>query len=127
MALQEGKFFNIQDVLRDNPPPEAGPKFNYAWLARGVHSTVNVVQGLPPAQPAPDLLHIHREHDEIVYVVEGDSDFRLGEFTKRIKPGDIIFIPAGIVHGPVSGAKMAALSIYAPDFDPENPDREFVS
>ena len=127
MAPKEGKFWNAQELIEQIPPASPGQPIHWVWLATGDYSGVNIVRIQPPQLPAPDLLHIHREHDETAYVMEGDTDFRLGGFTKRVKPGDIIHIPAGVPHGPVSGEKMIALSVYGPSFDPENPDREFVS
>jgi len=127
MALQEGKFWNVQEVLREEPASAGAQGLHDTWLARSEHATVKVVQGQPPQLPGPDLLHVHKEHDEIAYVVEADTDFRLGEFTKRLKPGDVIFIPAGVVHGPTGGERVVVVSIYAPFFDPEHPDQTHVS
>ena len=33
--------------------------------------------------------------------------------------GQVVFIPAGMVHTPITSGYMAALSIYAPEFDPK--------
>lgn len=126
MVLHEGKFWNVYEVVQEGSPPERGQGFHRTWLAKGKYSTVNVVQGQPAQPPGPDLLHLHKEHDEIIYVVEANTDFRLGEFTKRIKAGDVIFVPAGTVHGPTGGEKLVLVSVYAPSFDPDNPDREDV-
>jgi quercetin dioxygenase-like cupin family protein len=37
--------------------------------------------------------------DEAYYVVEGEVRFTLGTETRRVKPGDFIFAPAGTLHG----------------------------
>jgi quercetin dioxygenase-like cupin family protein len=37
--------------------------------------------------------------DEAYYVVEGEVRFTLGGDTRRVKPGDFVFAPAGTLHG----------------------------
>lgn len=120
--MATGGFWNISELLAENPLPADEPiKWNY--LAQGEHSTVNVVQSRGGRR-----LHIHKDHDEIVYILSGERDFRVGEVTRRVRPGDLVFIPAGTVHGPVAapGVVGASLSVYAPAFDPQNPDRVWV-
>jgi len=52
-------------------------------------------------------------------VLEGEADFRVGEETRRVRVGDIVFIPRDTLHGRVRtlSEKWAALSIYGPTFD----------
>ncbi|HXG37116.1 MAG TPA: cupin domain-containing protein [Dehalococcoidia bacterium] len=119
--MDQAARWNAFEVVK-NSPLQSGHGFQYNWLGHARQSSVNIVQ----VQPAPGLIHIHREHDEVVYMLEADTEFRLGEETIKVKPGDIIHIPAGTPHGPVKGEKLALVSIYSPLFDPENPDREYV-
>jgi quercetin dioxygenase-like cupin family protein len=42
--------------------------------------------------------HLHREHQEAFYVVEGTLTFRVGEETVNAEAGSFIFIPPGVVH-----------------------------
>ncbi len=64
-------------------------------------------------------LHTQPEHDEIVIVIEGEAEFRLGEEVYRVGPGDFVFIPRNTLHGRVRTItdSMSALSIYSPFFD----------
>lgn len=64
-------------------------------------------------------LHIQPDHDEIVIVIEGEAEFRVGNETRRVGPGDLMFIPRNTLHGRVRTLtkSMSALSIYAPYFD----------
>jgi quercetin dioxygenase-like cupin family protein len=66
-----------------------------------------------------DALHTQSSHDEIVVVLEGDVEFRVGAEKRRVGPGDFIFIPRNTVHGPIieAGHRFAALSVFAPFFD----------
>ncbi len=118
--MQEAGIWNLEQVIRDNPLGDEPIKWTY--LAEGAHSTVNVVQA-----PSANIPHIHHQHDETVYILKGEGQFKLGDKIHPIKPGDVVFVPAGTVHTPVCDGYNAALSIYSPRFDPQNPDREFVN
>jgi quercetin dioxygenase-like cupin family protein len=42
--------------------------------------------------------HIHRSHDELFYVLEGEFLFLVGERQLSALPGTFVFIPRGTVH-----------------------------
>jgi mannose-6-phosphate isomerase-like protein (cupin superfamily) len=42
--------------------------------------------------------HLHRQTEEIYYVLEGRGTMRVGEETRAVGPGDAIAIPPGAVH-----------------------------
>ncbi|MGH7428526.1 MAG: cupin domain-containing protein [Candidatus Methylomirabilaceae bacterium] len=52
---------------------------------------VSRVGGGPP-------LHVHRHEDEIVYVLDGDVEFQLGDQRVRAKAGSTAFLPRDIPH-----------------------------
>jgi quercetin dioxygenase-like cupin family protein len=112
-------IWNLEKVIEENPLGEEPIKWTY--LVEGAHATINVAQ-----LPSANIPHIHHEHDETVYLLKGEGQFRLGDRTYPAKAGDLVFIPAGTVHTPISDSYLAGLSIYSPRFDPGNPDREFV-
>jgi quercetin dioxygenase-like cupin family protein len=64
-------------------------------------------------------LHTQPDHDEIVIVIDGEAEFRVGDEVYRIGPGDFVFIPRNTLHGRVRTIteSMSALSIYSPFFD----------
>ena len=71
--------------------------------------------------------HIHEIHDEIVTILEGSVEFRVGDDVFTATEGDVIPVPAGTVHAPIhSPDGCLMISVFAPYFDPENPDRVFV-
>ncbi len=118
--MPEPGIWNLEKVIEENPL--AGEPMKWTYLVEGKHTAVNVVQF-----PSANIPHIHREHDETVYCLKGEGRFLLGDKTFHAGPGDLIFIPAGTVHTPISDGYFAGLSIYSPHFDPANPDREFVT
>ena len=117
--MTQPKIWNLDEVLRENPLEDEPVKWVY--LVEGQYCTVNVVQA-----PSMNMPHVHKEHDETVYAIKGTGTFQLGDKTLPVKPGDVIFIPAGTIHTPITDSYVAALSIYSPHFDPNNPDREFT-
>jgi quercetin dioxygenase-like cupin family protein len=64
-------------------------------------------------------LHTQPDHDEIVIVIDGEAEFRVGNEVYRVGPGDFVFIPRNTLHGRVRtiSKSMSALSIYSPFFD----------
>jgi mannose-6-phosphate isomerase-like protein (cupin superfamily) len=42
--------------------------------------------------------HLHHEHQEAFFVVEGTLSFRVGDETLEAEAGSFIFIPSGVVH-----------------------------
>lgn len=110
-------------MRRRNPPGEEEP-----WTLTFVHHSersstgvagIRAGAGIPP--------HIHREHDELIVIVEGEASFRLGDQVREVGPGDVVSVPAGTVHAPIhAGTDCLLVAVFAPRFDPENPDRDFV-
>jgi quercetin dioxygenase-like cupin family protein len=68
---------------------------------------------------AGNKLHTQPDHDEIVIVIDGEAEFRVGDEVYRVGPGDFLFIPRNTLHGRVRTItdSMSALSIYSPFFD----------
>ncbi len=118
-AGRAGGVWNTNEILAQEP---LGPADAVKWiyLAQGATSTPNVVLVRSAIRN-----HVHRTHDETVYVIRGTGTFRLGTREVPVTPGSVMFIPAGTVHGGTLGDG-AALSVFAPGFDPAHPDREFA-
>ena len=62
-----------------------------------------------PGYVAPRHTH---PGEEIIYVLEGTLEYRIGDKPIRVKPGDVLFVPAGTVHsakniGSGNGAELA--------------------
>lgn len=111
--------WNIAEVIKNNPL-KGDQKLSRTHLVDGKYGTALVVQAKPQEKP---FLHIHEEHDEYLYVLEGEGWAYVGDKKIAVKPGDFVYCPAGVIHGffmPVEGKR---LSIYGPTFDFENPDR----
>ena len=62
-----------------------------------------------PGYVAPRHTH---PGEEIIYVLEGTLEYQIDGKTSTVKPGDVLFVPAGIVHsakniGSGNGAELA--------------------
>lgn len=42
--------------------------------------------------------HLHPNCDEVVHVLEGEIEHSFGDESVRLRPGDALAIPAGVVH-----------------------------
>ena len=51
---------------------------------------------VPPLADTP--LHVHRNEDELFYVLEGEHVFRVGDEEHRVGPGGLVFPPRGVPH-----------------------------
>lgn len=110
-------FVNLNEAVRSmetDASTERQP-IKRMFVADGQFLSANV----SILEEAGDALHTQPSHDEIVVVLEGDVDFRVGDDSRRVGPGDLIFIPRNTLHGPIirEGQRFSALSIFAPFFD----------
>ena len=67
----------------------------------------------PGEGPSP---HIHRDCDELFYVLEGEFDFLVGGETVRAPAGSFVFVPKGTVHAArsVGAGTGRVLAAYVP-------------
>lgn len=117
--MSEKYVWNIAEVIKNNPIAD-NQKLTRTHLVDGKFGTALVVQAQPQEKP---FIHIHHDHDEYLYVLEGEGWAYVGEEKMAVKPGDFIYCPAGIEHGFFMPVKGSRLSIYGPTFDFDNPDR----
>ena len=57
--------------------------------------------------------HYHKRATELYYVLEGEGQIDLDGQSHPLKPGSIVHIPPGVIHG--TRGKMKALIIGMPD------------
>lgn len=122
-----GHFVNLYDGLRamETDPSTAGDPIKRMFICDGQYLTAN----LAIIAESGNALHTQTAHDEIVIILEGEADFRVGDEVRRVGPGDLVFIPRNTLHGPMlsEGAKFSALSVFAPFFDRSKKNIEWDS
>ena len=71
-----------------------------------------------PGEPGPDL-HVHREHTDAFYVLEGEIAFEVGPRSQRVRApeGAFVAVPPDVVHTFANRSRAEAnwLNIHAPD------------
>jgi quercetin dioxygenase-like cupin family protein len=121
-GISMSNFVNLNEAIQSmaTDSSTAAQPIKRMFVADGDFVSANVSILEEPG----DALHTQESHDEIVVVLEGDVEFRVGDETRRVGPGDLIFIPRNTVHGPIieEGQRFAALSVFAPFFDRSKPN-----
>lgn len=61
-------------------------------------------------------LHIHYEHDEAIFLLEGEVEYYCGDAMYRATPGTFMLLPRGVPHcpRPVGDVTPRVLTIQAP-------------
>ncbi len=99
---------------------KANPQAFTHLFANGSQSSVYVATPMEPIRA-----HYHAEHDEAVVVVRGTGKLTVGGRTSAYRPGDVVFIPKGVVHSCLPEVDDQVLvSFFGPSFDGK--DRVFV-
>ncbi len=66
---------------------------------------------LGPGSPPP---HIHHEHEECFYVIEGQYTFTVGAEQLEAPAGSVVFVPRGTRHAFTRGENARALVFVVP-------------
>ena len=70
---------------------------------------------IPPGSPGPRP-HIHRNHEEAFYILEGELTVRVGARTITAPAGSFVMVPRGVVHQPSNAGTQPTrvLLIFSP-------------
>jgi len=95
-TLAPGEDFRVVEIGRD---------------AASSHHVVAIRTGETP--------HRHDRHDLLVVMLEGHGTWRLGDETRTVGEGSILYVPRGTVHAftNASDAPAKAWAVYFPPFD----------
>jgi len=85
----------------ESDPDDYRPDSRWAVLVdrrstRHVDDITVIIEEIAPGDRIP--LHTHPVN-EVMVIVTGTPDVTLGDDTRRVGPGTVVFIPAGTVHG----------------------------
>lgn len=81
--------FTVAEGLARLPGP-GGERFTELFRRGTLSIELYAPRGIDPQQP-------HRQ-DEVYVVVQGSGRFRNGDTAHPFTPGDLLFVPAGVVH-----------------------------
>ncbi len=82
-------------------------------LQETARSQTAVMTVAPGQDAGPEETH---QADQILYVIEGDAEVRIGDERCTVGPGSLIVVPAGTPHHvrSVGAAPLFLLTVYAP-------------
>lgn len=110
-------FINLNEIVQrfQTDPATQNDPVKRMFICDGESITANIAS----SSGDESKLHTQPNHDEIVIVIDGEAEFRVGDEVRRVGSGDFVFIPRNTIHGRVRtiSESMSALSIYAPYFD----------
>lgn len=74
-------------------------KINFRVSSDETEDRLGLYEFEVPAKTIGAPVHIHRKMEEIFYVIEGEVSIMIGSEHIIGKPGDVILIPRGTIHG----------------------------
>ena len=98
------------DVARSQQPGSKRTDLQRHDLSAPGREVVQVRVDFDPGYASPRHTH---PGEEIIYVLEGTLEYEIeGKPPVRVKPGDVLFVPAGTIHaaknvGSTNGAELA--------------------
>ena len=112
----------VDEILKENPP-KPGEKIQRIKVAEDNTLTFLV---LTLAGGAEVKAHLHKTHDETVYIIKGTGKMLVNDKWVDIKPGTLHFNPMGKVHHTknTGNEPIVVISIYTPAM--KEPDTNFV-
>jgi len=84
----------IVDSLETDESTKNDP-IKRAFVFDGKYLTANV--GI--VRDSGNALHTQKDHDEILVIIEGNVDFKVGNEVNKVSKGDLVFIPQNTLHG----------------------------
>jgi uncharacterized RmlC-like cupin family protein len=65
--------------------------------------------------------HLHESHETAIYMLSGEAEMWYGEDLREhliVRPGDFVYIPAGVAHQPANRSQTAAAVAVIARTDP---------
>jgi len=110
-AYAENHAFEFSNEVKQGEPRQG---FTNKVMVKTATFTVGAVAVQEEIKP-------HRHHDgaHVLYVVSGGGTMTHGDQTSTLKPGMIVHVPAGVVHGiKTEGKELTFVDFAQPPFDP---------
>ena len=76
----------------------SGQVVSMKLFGRETGESVTLFEQTVPAGSKSSWLHLHRDSDEIAWVLEGEFTFRIGEAATTGGPGTCAFLPRNVPH-----------------------------
>ncbi len=114
--LGERSTTEIAELIR-RAEPAADQAVRVVEIGRDDHTSHHV-----GALRVGEELHRHDRHDLVVVLLRGHGSMRLGEESRAVGEGSIVYVPRGSVHAFTNAADTPAFAyvLYTPPFDGED-------
>jgi quercetin dioxygenase-like cupin family protein len=108
---------------RDEVEPDVTPFGSLRWLVNGDRcpGTALTAGEVTIRRGCKNPLHRHVDAEEILFLIEGVLEHRVGEETYTLRAGDVLGVPRGVPHGARSVGEVDARMVVAYD----NPHRSY--
>ncbi len=110
-VFAENHVFDFSDEIKQG---EQRPGFTSKAIVKTPTFTVGAVA-------IKDEVRLHRHHDgaHVIYTVSGHGTMTHGDKTIALKPGMVVHVPPGVVHGiKAEGGELTLVDFSQPPFDP---------
>ncbi len=77
--------------------------------SRGAYSLIEYSHA--PGAPGPPA-HLHREHEEAFYVLEGELTLEAGESSVTVRAGQAAVVPRGVIHRPSNASDQPVRFVF---------------
>src|SRR6266566_7891005 len=110
LAMLIAGIASVPDVAQAQQPGTKRTDLQRHDLSVPGREVIQVRVDFDPGYVAPRHTH---PGEEIIYVIEGTLEYQIeGQPTRTVKPGDVLFVPAGAIHsvkniGTGNGAELA--------------------
>lgn len=94
MGLQ--RELDFQPLTDPDDPDDWRPDSRFALVADPDADVAVIAEKIAPGDAIP--LHVHRI-DEVIMYLSGEANVKVGDDSYDVAGGDLVFIPAGQVHG----------------------------
>jgi quercetin dioxygenase-like cupin family protein len=110
-VFAENHVFEFSEEVRQG---EQRAGFSNKAIVKTATFTVGAVAIKDEVKP-----HRHNDGAHVVYIVSGGGTMTHGSNTIVLKPGMIVHVPAGVVHGiKAEGGELTLVDFAQPPFDP---------
>ena len=99
----------VGDPDDHRPSSRWGLKVDPGDACGRVETLAIITEEIAPGDRIPLQTH---DVDEAITILAGDARTRLGDETRRVGPGTVVFIPAGVPHG-TANVGSTTLAIHA--------------
>lgn len=113
-ACAENFSFEFSDEVKKGEPR---PGFTNNAMVKTPTFTVGAVSVKDEIKP-----HRHNDGSHVLYIVSGAGTMTHGDRTIALKPGMVVYVPVGIVHGVKSTGELTFVDFAQPPFDPAKMD-----